>query len=89
MKNVEVYTADGASSGVIAFNIAGLSSSDVGNILNEKYDIAVRTGLHCAPLIHNHLGTLERGAVRVSIGYDNTVGDAEKLLKAVKNISLT
>lgn len=86
MNNVEVYTPDGATSGVISFNVKGLNSGEVGDILNEKYNIAVRTGLHCAPLIHNHLGTMERGAVRISIGYNNTVSDAEKLLNAIKKL---
>lgn len=87
IKNVEVYTPDGAACGVISFNINGMSSAETGDILNSEYGIAVRTGLHCAPLIHNHLGTLESGAVRVSVGYNNTSRDAEKLLRAVKEIS--
>lgn len=87
MKNVEVYTPDGTECGVISFNVKGMDSTEVGDILNERYDIAVRTGLHCAPLIHNHLGTLERGAVRVSIGYNNSKKDALRLLDAVSEIS--
>lgn len=86
LSKAEVYTPDGCQSGVISFNIKGASSSEIGDILNERYNIAVRTGLHCAPLIHNYLGTLERGAVRVSIGYNNSKYDAEALLRALKEI---
>lgn len=87
MKNVEVYTPVGTDTGVISFNIKNLDSSETSDILNKKYDIAVRSGLHCAPLMHNFLGTLEKGAVRISIGYNNTDADAEKLIEAVRDIA--
>lgn len=73
-------------SGVISFNIDGMDSTDVGNILNEKYHICVRCGLHCAPLVHKKFGTLNGGMVRVSIGYYNTQSDIKKLIKAIKEI---
>lgn len=88
MNGIEVYTPDGCKMGVISFNIKGATSMEVGDILNEKYNIAVRTGLHCAPLIHNHLDTLDRGAVRVSVGYNNTEREARILIDAIKNIVL-
>ena len=87
MKNVEVYTPVGTDTGVISFNIKNLDSAETSDILNNKYDIAVRSGLHCAPLMHNFLGTLEKGAVRISIGYNNTDADAEKLIEAVRDIA--
>lgn len=86
IKQAAVYTADGCHNGVIAFNLADLTSSEVGDILNSEYNIGVRTGLHCAPLVHNYLGTLERGAVRVSIGYHNTEREADYLIKALNEI---
>ncbi|MEG1791243.1 MAG: aminotransferase class V-fold PLP-dependent enzyme [Clostridia bacterium] len=86
MNSLEVYTPDGTKNGVVAFNIKNKTSMEVGDILNEKYNIAVRSGLHCAPLIHNHLGTLDRGIVRASIGFNNTEKDAYCLLKAVEEI---
>lgn len=87
VRNVTVYTQN-PDTGVISFNVGELDSSEVGNILNDNYDIAIRSGLHCAPLIHNHLGTLDRGAVRVSVGYNNSMSDAKKLIKAVREISV-
>ncbi len=87
MKTLEVYTPDGSLSGVISFNIKGKESTEVGDILSDKYRVAARTGLHCAPLIHNHLGTLDRGAVRLSVGYNNTLNEAAYIVDCIKKIS--
>ena len=81
------YTQPENASGVIAFNIKGLHSSEVANILNDRYDICVRSGYHCAPLKHRALGTLEQGAVRASISYFNTFSEIQRLIFAVKHIS--
>jgi selenocysteine lyase/cysteine desulfurase len=85
ISNVEIYTKN--ASGVVTFNIKNTSSQDVANILDAEYNISVRAGLHCAPLMHRHLGTLQQGAVRASFGYDNTDADVEKLIEAVYNIA--
>ncbi|MCY6370549.1 aminotransferase class V-fold PLP-dependent enzyme [Clostridium ganghwense] len=70
---------------VVSINVEGLDSSEVGYKLNEK-GIAVRTGYHCAPLIHGILGTNHIGTVRISPGYFNTIEDIDKLIFALKNI---
>jgi len=72
---------------VVSFNIEGKDPADVGNILNEKYDIMSRVGLHCAPNAHRTIGTFPEGTVRVSVGYFNTEGDIDKLIKAVRDIA--
>lgn len=72
-------------SAVLSFNIDGIDASTVGEQLNE-YGIAVRTGYHCAPLIHEVIGTEYAGTVRVSPGYFNTFEDIEKLVKAIIRI---
>ena len=72
---------------VVSFNIEGKDPADVGNILNEKYDIMSRVGLHCAPNAHRTIGTFPVGTVRVSVGYFNTEGDIDKLIKAVRDIA--
>ena len=55
--------------------------------LNEDFDIAVRTGYHCAPYIHEFLKTVEcKGTVRVSLGYFNTEDDVDALVDAIKDI---
>jgi cysteine desulfurase family protein len=70
---------------VISFNIENMDSSLVGYELNKK-GIAVRTGYHCAPLIHKALGTINYGTVRVSFGYFNTFLEIECLIKALWEI---
>ncbi len=80
----EIYTDD-PTLGVVSFNLRGKDSSFVANALAEK-DIAVRGGLHCAPLAHTALGTLSRGAVRASIGADNTEKDIYLFVAALEKL---
>ncbi|MEK6590417.1 MAG: aminotransferase class V-fold PLP-dependent enzyme [Nitrospinota bacterium] len=65
---------------VVSFNIEGKDPAEVGNMLNEKYDIISRVGLHCAPNAHRTIGTFPEGTVRISVGYFNTEGDVDKLI---------
>ncbi|GAA0076595.1 aminotransferase class V-fold PLP-dependent enzyme [Clostridium sp. CTA-5] len=69
-------------SSVLSFNVEGIDASIVGEQLNKE-GIAVRTGYHCAPLIHDVLGTEYAGTVRVSPGYFNTFDEIEKLLATI------
>ncbi len=72
---------------VVSFNVDGYSAADVGTILSEEYDIAVRTGYHCAPYIHDLIGSKEfGGTVRVSVGYFNTKKDIDLLLEGIKSL---
>lgn len=80
-KAFEIYSED--DMGIISFAIRGRSPNETADILNERFNIAVRSGLHCAPLMHKHLGTDKMGLVRISIGYGNSDDDAYKLLKAL------
>lgn len=72
---------------LISFNVDGKSSEETADILNRRYSIAVRAGLHCAPLTHKMLGTEETGAVRASMSYFNNSNDIAALANAIKNIS--
>lgn len=72
--------------GVISFNIRGMDSAEVGFILDQVFGIAVRVGLHCAPLAHKTLGTLEKGSVRASLSYFNTREEVNQLIAAIKEI---
>ena len=83
---VELYTKTENINGVFAFNIPNISSVEVANYLDEKWDICVRSGYHCAPQKHRSLGTLEHGAVRVSMSYFNTYQEIEKLVLAIKTL---
>jgi cysteine desulfurase family protein len=86
IKNLTLFSPRKSPSGIVTFAVKDITSSTVGDILNSKYDIAVRSGLHCAPLIHRHLCTLETGLVRASVGPDNTAYEAYRFIKAVNEI---
>lgn len=73
--------------GVISFNIKDIPVEEIAQELDRKYDIAVRIGLHCAPTTHSLIGTLNRGTVRIGIGYFNKKKHIDTLVKALKNIS--
>ena len=87
IKGVTVYTHANNSYGVIGFNIKDYGSTDVSQILSDKYNICTRGGLHCAGLKHKFLETLNQGIVRVSLSYFNTFSECVKLVKAVKEIA--
>ncbi len=72
--------------GIVSFNMDGFTSSEVASRLDERYGIAVRSGLHCAPLAHRTIGTMEQGVVRASFSYFNTREDVDKLLQAMSEI---
>ncbi|WP_101773891.1 aminotransferase class V-fold PLP-dependent enzyme [Peptostreptococcus faecalis] len=72
---------------VIAININDVDSGEISFRLNSEFDIATRSGIHCAPLAHKSIGTLEQGAVRFSLGFFNTKEDVDKAIEALKKIS--
>jgi len=87
--DVRLYLPSGnvGHTSVLSFNIPGYAPNEVGVILGEDFDIAVRTGYHCAPFIHDFLGTKdEQGTVRVSLGYFNTEADVDALIGAVEEL---
>jgi cysteine desulfurase/selenocysteine lyase len=75
---------------VLAFNVAGLEAVNTGTMLDVDYDIACRTGLHCAPRVHEQIGTDQiQGAVRFGIGPFNTDDDIAAAVHAVTEIALS
>lgn len=76
-----------ARTSIVSFNLAGWEPTDVGAILSSSFDIAVRPGLHCAPLAHQTLGTFPAGAVRMSCGFFNTVDEIDQATEAVRQIA--
>ena len=74
-------------SGVVPVNIDGMDSSEVANILDLEYKIAVRPGLHCAPLAHKAIGTEKIGAVRFGVGPFNKSTDIMAAADALNKIS--
>jgi cysteine desulfurase family protein len=71
----------------LSMTVANYDASDVGTLLDVEYNILTRTGLHCAPLIHEHHGSAPRGTVRFSIGPFNTREDIELAVKAVTQLA--
>lgn len=75
--------------GIVAFTLAGWTPGDLGDAILRSFDIEVRTGLHCAPLVHEALGTGPLGTVRASVGWATTTSDVDALAKAVAAIAGT
>jgi len=71
----------------LSITVNGWDPSDVGTILDVDYDILTRTGLQCAPKVHEHLATAPRGTVRFSVGPFNTQEDILAAVKAVGEIA--
>lgn len=90
IEGVTLYCQDNLENhiGVLIFNVNGLEAINTGTILDVDYNIACRTGLHCAPLVHEQLGTtVLHGAVRFGVGPFNTEKDIETAILAVKEIA--
>lgn len=89
IKEVKMYLPENRTQhvGIVSFVVNGFNSEDIGLILDEDFDIAVRTGYHCAPFIHKYLndtGTL--GTIRVGLGQFSIREDVDKLIEALKEI---
>lgn len=72
---------------VVSLNIGDIDSAELAYILDDKYNIGVRSGLHCAPLAHKTMETLHQGMVRFSFGIFNTREEIDLAIKALKEIS--
>ncbi|WP_430789554.1 aminotransferase class V-fold PLP-dependent enzyme [Virgibacillus flavescens] len=71
---------------IVAFNIDGISSQEIGLILDSHYHIAVRAGIHCSPLTHESLHTTEQGIIRASLSMYNTEEEVHSFLLAIREI---
>jgi len=90
VENITLYCANGPANrnAVLSMNIDKFDSGDVGTMLDVDYDIACRTGLQCAPLVHEGLGTIDiHGTVRLSVGPFNTEDHIDAALEALKDIA--
>lgn len=83
--NLEGITIHGANSGVLSFNLDKISPENLAAEL-DKEGICVRSGLHCAPLAHETIGSGERGSVRISFCYMNTKREVDSFYKTIKSI---
>lgn len=92
IKNVILYTGQpkaGEYAPVISFNIKGKDCEETAEMLSRKFNIAVRAGLHCAPLAHKSFGTLESGTVRAVASVFNTRSQVDFFVNAVNKIQKT
>ncbi|MEE0956985.1 MAG: aminotransferase class V-fold PLP-dependent enzyme [Ruminococcus sp.] len=87
---VQLYTARPEAdthAPVVSFNVGNYDSEEVASVLNDRYGIAVRAGLHCAPLAHEYFGTQYRGTVRAVMSIFNNNAQVERLCEALNKIS--
>ncbi|HNW72527.1 MAG: aminotransferase class V-fold PLP-dependent enzyme [Bacteroidales bacterium] len=90
IENVITYCADSVENQnpVLSLNIRGFESGDVGTMLDVDYNIACRTGLQCAPLVHEVIGTDKiHGTVRMSVGPFNTEPEIDAAIEAIREIA--
>lgn len=73
--------------GILSLNVKGFRPAEVGAILDQSFDIAVRPGLHCAPFAHQRMGTFPDGMVRVSPGCFNTEEEIDQLITVLVRIA--
>jgi selenocysteine lyase/cysteine desulfurase len=72
---------------IVTLNICDYDSGAVSDELSEVYDIATRAGAHCAPRMHEALGTVDQGAVRFSFSWFNTEEEVDIAINAMKELA--
>lgn len=87
LDNVFLYKGKDIPSTVLSINVKGYLSEDIAHILNDEFGICVRAGYHCAPFIHDFIGSkIYNGTVRISLNYFNTKEEINVLIEALKNL---
>ena len=90
IENVTLYCADMERDHlpVFVFNVDGMDASQTGTILDVDYNVITRTGLHCAPLVHEGIGTTKmNGTVRFSVGAFNTEEHVDAAINALTEVA--
>ncbi len=89
MDGVTVYGdfSQARRSAIVSLNIRDYDSAAVSDELSETYGIATRPGAHCAPRMHQALGTTDRGAVRFSFSWFNTQDEVDEAIRAVGQLA--
>ena len=72
--------------GVIGAVLSDMDCVEVSSLLDSRYDIATRAGLHCSPMAHRTLGTVTKGMLRLSVGYFNTKEDIDAAAAAIEEV---
>ncbi|MEM9108814.1 MAG: aminotransferase class V-fold PLP-dependent enzyme [Planctomycetota bacterium] len=86
----ELYGSTDAKSrvGTVTFNINEMDAPDIGSILDDSFEIAVRPGLHCSPYAHKRFDTFPTGSIRVSPGAFTTGDEVSQLIEALGQIAM-
>ena len=89
IKGIKVYGTKDLNKkvGVVSINLKSLSASKFAHILQNRYNISVRAGLHCAPYVHKSLKTDQKGMVRFSFSYFNTSEEVNETLTVIDKIA--
>ncbi|MDZ7672585.1 MAG: aminotransferase class V-fold PLP-dependent enzyme [Halanaerobiales bacterium] len=87
--NIKIYgTTDlDKKVGVVSINLDNLSAAKFAHILQNRYNISVRAGMHCAPYVHKSLKTDQKGMVRFSFSYFNTLDEINETLSVIEKIA--
>ena len=86
--NLSLYGGcdENGQTSTISFTLKDMSPSQIGLIMDEKYGILCRVGLHCAPLAHKTIGTFPDGTVRFGMGYFNTQEEVDFAIESLKKM---
>lgn len=85
VRGIRVLGNEREKSNLLSFTVRNRDSEEISALL-DKRGICTRAGLHCAPLAHNSLGSIEKGAVRISVGAFNKMSDISYCASAVRDI---
>ena len=85
VKGIKLYSKPNPC-GIVSFSASGTDSNSFADILSSDFDIAVRGGFHCAPLLHKFLKTDKTGLVRASLSPKNSAAELDAFLFAVRSI---
>jgi len=87
IKEIQIYGPEAEKKvGITSIGFSAMSTAEMGQILGKKFGIMIRTGLHCAPLIHTQLQTQGQGTLRFSVGYSTTVEDIDTVVRVLREI---
>jgi len=87
MRRIRCWSVQaGNAVGILSFVVDGYTPQEVGMVFDQQFGMAVRTGLHCAPMAHRVLGTLPTGTVRVGLGWFNSSNEVDELIMAIERL---
>lgn len=75
--------------GITSISFKSLDTTEAGQLLGKKFGIMVRSGIHCAPLVHEAIGTKGQGTIRLSVGWSNTEDEIQKVITHIREIAET